>query len=340
MSRDIKPHYSRNQVNKAGKNIRNKNYSVDDLVIINNWRAAHNHILNTWQKNLRNRITNKKTIFAQRLKQKKTILNKLKRQPNMALSTMHDIAGCRLIFHNLKELHNYRKKLHTQYRFEHYLEKPASAYDYLSNPKNDGYRGIHDVYICKYRDSSGQDWNGLKVEIQYRTKVQHSWATSVEIADTLTGNRIKFGKGSETQKEFFKITSEMLARCYEESNSCYPELTNQQVLDKFRSIEKDIKLLEKLSTLKMINSYKTIAGKTLILHFTTKGTIYISEYDSMSKATSNLIEIENRAGDDDHVVLVRAGSDTDIKRAYNNYFRNPDNFVKFVRRSIDFLEEN
>jgi hypothetical protein len=52
MSRDVKPLHSKRQVDIAGMNFRNGNYSQNDLEIIYNWRASHNHILNSWQATL------------------------------------------------------------------------------------------------------------------------------------------------------------------------------------------------------------------------------------------------------------------------------------------------
>lgn len=62
------------------------------------------------------------------------------------------------------------------------------------HPKMDGYRGIHDVYEYDVRSDYGVMWNGLLIEIQYRTLLQHSWATAVEVAGLLTHNNPKFSQ--------------------------------------------------------------------------------------------------------------------------------------------------
>jgi hypothetical protein len=68
----------------------------------------------------------------------------------------------------------------------------------------------------------GKPWNGLLIEIQYRTYPQHAWATAVEVAGLLTHNNPKFGQGSPELIEFFSIASELIARCYESMTAGMP----------------------------------------------------------------------------------------------------------------------
>ena len=118
----------------------------------------------------------------------------------MSLRTMGDIAGCRVIVSNLKDLN----------KFQRWLKKEVSKvgvelklmHDYLKEPKTDGYRSVH--YQIKY--------DSHKVEVQLRTSLQHSWATSVEVIDTMKfgGTGLKHGlEGGEFQKwaEFFTSLS-------------------------------------------------------------------------------------------------------------------------------------
>lgn len=124
MSRDTYPEYTKKRVNKAGDNVRSKAATNEDLLVIENWRASHNHILNSWQSILRARCKNlPNVVFAQRLKRRNTIFDKLSRENGMALSRMHDIAGCRLIFKDIKELELFRKNLHQSKSLRHVRRK-------------------------------------------------------------------------------------------------------------------------------------------------------------------------------------------------------------------------
>jgi putative GTP pyrophosphokinase len=103
---------SKTRVNKAGRAIINGSYNLDDLMFFNLWRQAHRPVLNTFQSLLRSRTRNKNIYVAQRHKRKSTILNKLRRFPKMELARMDDIAGCRLIFPDIKALDIFRRNFH------------------------------------------------------------------------------------------------------------------------------------------------------------------------------------------------------------------------------------
>lgn len=342
MSRDIRPSYSKSRLNQAGKHVRDGNETEEDIAIIENWRAAHNHILNTWQANLRKRIGDEKIIFAQRLKRRVTVFDKLRREPTMALANMHDIAGCRLIFPDIKKLEKYRFDLHENKRFKHVLYKEnEDPYNYINNPRSSGYRGIHDVYSYKALGKSGEPWNGLKVEIQYRTVYQHAWSTAVEIAGSLTGSHTKFDKGDEDHKEFFRLTSEIISRAHEDMKSCYPVLSDTEIVKKFKEVENKAHLLRHLGTLKNVTNIPTVEGKNLILKY-----IQVAEnqyetdifvYDSLPQATKEYFRLEKEISNNVDLVLVRSESNESIKNAYRNYFSDTGDFVHLVETGVKLL---
>ena len=101
MTNTIKyPGGSKSRVNRAGNNVRNDITTQDDLKVIEEWRAAHRGVLNTFQAILRTRTKGTNVTVAQRHKRKNTIFDKLQRIPGMQLARMDDVAGCRLIFRN------------------------------------------------------------------------------------------------------------------------------------------------------------------------------------------------------------------------------------------------
>ena len=91
----------------------------------------------------------------------------------------------RLIFDSLRELDEFRADFHHA-RFFHKRRNEADKYDYIKTPKGTGYRGIHDVYVYDVNSRIGTRLEGLFVEIQYRTLVQHAWATAVEVIGFIT----------------------------------------------------------------------------------------------------------------------------------------------------------
>ncbi|MHB8692482.1 MAG: hypothetical protein ACYDHH_14680 [Solirubrobacteraceae bacterium] len=60
----------------------------------------------------------------------------------------------------------------------------TKIWDYVAEPKVDGYRAKHLVAVDK----------GFRVEVQVRTGVQQEWADLVEDLDRQYGLRIKFGE--------------------------------------------------------------------------------------------------------------------------------------------------
>lgn len=79
------PGGSKSRVTRAGEHIRQSAATADDLLVIDEWRAAHRGVLNTFQAILRNRTRGTKVSVAQRHKRKMTIFDKLIRFPGMQL---------------------------------------------------------------------------------------------------------------------------------------------------------------------------------------------------------------------------------------------------------------
>ncbi len=342
-NREIFPKFSKNRVDKAGRNIRKKISTQEDIDVIENWRASHTHILNTFQATLRNLAKNKNVVVAQRLKRRSTIFDKLTRQNGMSLARMHDIAGCRLIFKDISSLNDFRLAFQ-KLQFKHIRKNKETDYDYILNPKNSGYRSIHDVYVYKAKTPAGEKWNDLLLEIQYRTNQQHAWATAVEIAGSLTTNQPKFDRGEESHKEFFRLASEIIARAHENQKSCYPESSNRDLRQGFLAIEKKTQLLRTLKGLTKVNSeILTKPGEktqNIILVFSPNKDLETYTYRTSQEAVEKYFELEKNATLDQDIVLVRADSNEYIKNAFRNYFSDAADFTYFVEQGLKFLKNN
>ncbi|QQE87385.1 RelA/SpoT domain-containing protein [Azotobacter chroococcum] len=215
------PGGSKSRVNKAGARVRSGEANAEDFQVIETWRAAHRPVLNTFQAILRNRTRGTKVAVAQRHKRRNTIFGKLLRLPKMELSRMDDIAGCRLIFPSCEELYAFRQKFHFA-RFKHKRRNDIEKYDYIKKPKSTGYRGIHDVYEYDVNSTAGNHLRGLYVEIQYRTYIQHAWATAVEVIGFITESQPKFQEGDDRYHKAMALASEILARAHEDRKGLWP----------------------------------------------------------------------------------------------------------------------
>ncbi len=299
-----------------------------------NWRASHAYVLNTFQTNLRRRAKDKTVTVAQRLKRRPTIFNKLIREPTMQLNTMHDIAGCRLIFTTEQELFEFRDSLQAS-RSEHKLKYDGEdRYNYIKRPKKSGYRGIHSVYEYKVSTPFGGQWNGLHIEIQFRTVYQHAWATAVEAADFVTSSKIKFSLAEQRYERFFQICSELIARSYEAHTSCLPHLTNGQVLEELRSLEQSTGILAMLRALKRSSSQNVFKANTLLIAHIGEGAktkpLEIETYDNLTRAIERYSALEKQLGGTADVVLVRAQSADDVRDAFRNYFADTHDFLTYI----------
>ncbi|MGY4500891.1 putative GTP pyrophosphokinase [Bradyrhizobium sp. GM24.11] len=332
----VKPAHPKGRVNRAGTAVRNGDQSTADREVLDNWRASHKYILNTFQATLRTRSRGKGVVVAQRLKRIKTIFEKLSRQPRMELSRMHDVAGCRLIFGELTELAEFRRSFHAA-RFSHALRNEVDDYNYIKYPKDDGYRGIHDVYKYNVGSAGGKDWNGLQLELQYRTIYQHAWATSVEVVGLVTGHQPKFNAGDERHKEFFRLASEIIARTCEASTSCYPDLSPDDLVDRFEAVEGEINLLRTLKGINGVNK-EVLSGKNVILVFKQESQLDIFTYARSKDAIEEYFKLE-KSGSGEDIVYVSADSGEDVRSAFRNYFSDTRDFVIYIEEGCRILRQ-
>ena len=178
--------------------------------ILSKWRALHAYPINTLQAYLRGVLKRNKfagAIVAQRLKRTPSIVEKLKRFENMSLDRMQDIGGLRVIVDNIADIYRLHQLMLNSTRFKHQLDLPP--HDYIKSPKDDGYRSLHQV--IRYQNESHEELNGLRLEIQIRTKLQHSWATAVETLGMIQKSSLKAGQGDDETKEFLKTVSALFA---------------------------------------------------------------------------------------------------------------------------------
>lgn len=198
-----KVEYSRSKIIKSGKIIKNPNANqeqIDEATrVIDNWRAAHAFPLHVIYMHLRRMAMSKNNIVvAERLKRLDSITKKLEREPTMSLWMMQDLGGCRFIVLSIDEVYQYAEQYDTSRKRHIFKER----YDYIAKPKLSGYRSLHMVY--EYHSDKVDTYNkNMLIEIQYRTHLQHIWATALETMGLFTKQALKAGQGDEHNKRFF-----------------------------------------------------------------------------------------------------------------------------------------
>ncbi len=321
------PGGSKARVNLVGNNVRKGCATAEDLRVIEEWRASHRGVLNTFQAILRTRTRDTQTVVAQRHKRKSTIFGKLNRFPEMQLSRMDDVAGCRLIFSSVDDLYDFRKRFHKA-RFRHERRNDVDKYDYIKHPKTTGYRSVHDVYNYDVNSETGRPLKGLMVEIQYRTNIQHAWATAVEVIGFITESQPKFQQGDTRYHHAMALTSEILARACENGNGPFSDLANADLVAEFLKIDKELGLLNMLRGLNSADTAVT-GNRNSILIFSPAGELEVKTYRDATEALRALFQLEKDLPGQD-IVLVKADTSEDVRFAFKNYFSDAQDFIRLV----------
>ncbi len=350
----IKPTgYSKEKINHAGdiliSNISSEEQTTAALEILDNWRAIHSYPMHVFKIRLKNKAlaVDSNALTVQRLKRVPAIIKKLQRQYNgrpatMKLSQMQDIGGCRAVLSTV----GLAKQLYEKYYLKGDLKhKRIGIKNYIETPKNDGYRSIHLIY--KYVSDKGKaEYNGLLVEIQIRSKLQHLWATAIETVDFFTRQAIKSNEGQREWMEFFRLVS-----------SAFAKMENCPTVPNTPNDEKELYLEIKKKEAEL-NVIKVMAGWTeaikvfeqkvkqtpklqyFLLELDIAGEkLNITPYtkDNEQRAISDYANSEkkNRGKREYDVVLVGADTSTDLKKAYPNYFVDSQEFLVTLKKIIN-----
>ena len=332
-----KVEYSRSKIIKAGKTIRKAGSTEEQLEeatkVIDNWRAAHAFPLHVIYIHLRGMASGKNIVVAERLKRLDSIIKKLERETSMSLWMMQDLGGCRFIVPTLDDVYSYAEKYDSSRKRHIFKEK----YDYIANPKPSGYRSLHMVY--EYHSDKSDTYNkNMLVEIQYRTHLQHVWATALETMGLFTKQALKAGQGDEHIKRFFVLVSSLFA--IREGCTVVPGTVadEAELISEIEQINDKYHVLETLNAIRIAAQHEddVVRDKKgyylLILNYNTHRlqikTYLPSQFDE-AETTYTQIEKDRHESNID-AVLVRAKSFRELKAAYPNYFTDIGEFYAFV----------
>lgn len=340
----VLPKYSRSLVNRAGDILAGKtpwelDGHVHAVTVLANWRASHLYPINTFQALLRHKLKtiDKQALVAQRLKRSPSILAKLERFPEMQLSRMQDIGGLRAVVSSMSRV----RKIEDEYRHASFKHRLVGSKDYINEPKLDGYRSIHLVY--KYKNSRAPAYDGLCIELQIRTKLQHAWATAVETMGTFLGQALKSGQGDADWRQFFEKASAAIAVL--ERTAPVPgfeSLSNKEIFQQVAESEADLRVLQKLQGFAIaadrITKESGQGAYHLVILDSASRTVSIRPFALARLEEANIAyaEIEKRGNDGESVeaVLVSAGPVDALRKAFPNYFLDTEAFIEQIERVI------
>jgi Region found in RelA / SpoT proteins len=335
----VEPEYTKKRVQRAGESLISGNCSehLEALNSLSNWRAAHSYPMHAILIFLRRKSfeVDSSAVVVQRLKRTPSILSKLARFQSMKLHRMQDISGCRSVLKTVEQAEKLAKLLENS-NTTHKLHKVDN---YIDVPKESGYRGIHLVY--KYNGTKEQ-YQDYFVEIQLRSKIQHAWATTVEIVDTFTSQALKASQGSQDWLDFFLYASSAFAKI--ESRPVGSHAQDLDIVDKLTKLERKLNAINQLQAFAVSSEYLNEKSNRksdyflLELHESAQR-IGVTQYpgEQLSKATIDYLELEKKAKDDItyNVVLVSATSVQGLKAAYPNYFADSRQFIKYLKQSLN-----
>lgn len=336
----VNPTFSKKRVRRAGDCLVSEDATAelqaDAMEVLSNWRSAHAYPMHSMLMLLRQKSSeiDPSAVVVQRLKRTPSIIGKLHRFESMKLDRMQDIGGCRSVV----------KDVSTTEKLCALLQKSRTRHDlhriqnYINTPKPSGYRGIHMIY--KYRGAK-QQFRDYFVEIQLRSKVQHAWATTVEIVDTFTAQALKASDGDQQWLDFFRFASAEFARI--ENRPMEEALNGVDTLGCLEALEAELNARTRLDffaiTTRHVEKQTTSMADYFLLEIDSdQPLLKITQYPAalLSAATDEYLRKEKESAGDfsKNVALVSADSVRSLKAAYPNYFADSRAFLRYLSRVL------
>jgi ppGpp synthetase/RelA/SpoT-type nucleotidyltranferase len=320
------------------------------IEIVNNWRAIHSYPLQAMKMTLKRRAKRicPTAIVAQRLKRLASIKLKLKlskgagHHPN--LSQMQDIGGCRAVMDTVPQVRRLEELFEdASKKSPHRGPQYYKTTDYIATPKANGYRGVHLVYRFRSDSTAHSCYNGQRIEIQLRSKLQHYWATAVETYSTFSGEALKSNIGSDEWKRFFALVSSVIA--IEEKSQVVPDTpgTMREIMPELRELYTKLNVSNVLSGWSAATKFTKDdaaediqeADMYLLVLNSDRFAVTVTPYRRSALAAANAhYEKIEREEPNLQAVLVSVDSLAALRTAYPNYFLDTRAFISLVQNAI------
>ena len=188
-------------------------------------------------------------------------------------------------------------------------------------------------------------YNREKVELQLRSRLQHTWATAVETVGTFKQQPLKSGLGDEQWLRFFALMSTALA--IKEKTALVPNTPTA----KTELIDELEYYVHELDVVKRLESYRAILDVVpnpvfkrfpyFLLELSPReGRLSITPYTARAAESASLayIKAEGQLSllplQERDSVLVSTDSMKALRSAYPNYFADTRRFVTEVKTAI------
>jgi hypothetical protein len=346
--------YSKGRIDRAGEALirlaQDDPARGEEIAVVDNWRSCHGYPLQIIKMTLLNRARkiDPNALIAQRLKRRPSIEIKLRDNPNMKLSQMHDLAGCRAVMSDVTQV----QTLIAKYE-EFHAKSPkgrsdwdgSDDFDYIARPKPDGYRSVHLVFRFQSESDDRRVYNGQRVEIQIRSKLQHVWATAVEMAQLFTGQALKskVKNANDDWLRFFSLTSSVFAlreKCAPVPGT--PE-TREKIAAELREILIRTDIMHQLSgwndTVHLLEVNRDPGSHFYLLTLDPETRTLNVQQFAKDQAVEAQTAYDNAEKDTENkpntqVVLVSVDNFDALPKAYPNYYVDTKDFIAAVEKEI------
>ena len=291
--------YGMKDVRAAGSRLAGKVYfdghnlaeAIDIFTVANSWRDSHILPMRSIRASVRAHMRQASITgdMASRPKRMSSIRRKLA-ESTIRLDQMQDLGGCRAILNDIDGVNRLVDRIRD--RSPHGIRK---EWDYIESPKADGYRSHHFSLEFEPGQRRDESYAGRRIELQVRTRLQHSWATAIEAVSLYRNQDLKHHKGDADWLRLFVLASAEFAQV---ERRPLPE----GVPDRPERIRELKDLNARLGAVSMLENIKAAThfaenfehdrGRYYLLRYRPDHTVKIETYGDTFAATASLGLIE------------------------------------------------
>ena len=196
--------------------------------------------------------------------------------------------------------------------------------------------------VYQFQSDKTDTYNkNMFIEIQFRTQIQHIWATALETMGIYTKTALKASMGDKDILRFFVLVSSVFAKM-EDTPIC-PNTQNDYdlLVSEIKDIDNRLNIVSRLSALSVAikyanEKYSKGKGYYLLQLNLEKKLLRINKFSTnqIELATNVYDKIESLNNPQIDAVLVSAASFDTLKAAYPNYFTDISEFVQMMRKIL------